>query len=340
MKQYLLVVLMVVFTAFGVIACSDSSSDDAADVDAGTGTGDALADAQSASTDALNISATALSQAFAQSGAGAGLIKAATLDTITGECSPSGSWTMDGTYDDDFTDGIWSYAFNIVYDACGEINGELSYEGDYTFSDDEFSYASVINGEIGGYGCVTTYDNLSYQYTYNSTTSEFAGVLGGGYTSVCDTYTVTCAFDDTDLFSTDDYLAACSSDGSDDTDDGSGAGLEFSGEIETFFSDNAGTYTVVATTREGNIGSAFTDGAAYDITVSADGTASVDTNSDVFELNFDDHGYYFEASDAETTFIWKDSDEQQIIMQDDGALGFVVGISNGTGIDYWDFAAE
>lgn len=157
-------------------------------VNVGEGTGNPANDAQTASTQALSVSTTALGLAFSEASNTSALVKGtrfATIETLTGDCTPEGTWTLDGNYDDDLSDGIWDYDFVIAYNDCGGVDGELSYAGQYTVTDDNFSYSSVINGEIGGYGCVTNYNDLSYLYTFNLSDSSFAGLINGSYDAVC-----------------------------------------------------------------------------------------------------------------------------------------------------------
>lgn len=354
MKRFTMTALLMTAMVIGLANCSSGSGSSSntgtntgattnESVEVGTGTGDTNADTQTTFNSAFSISQQALTTAFA-GGAPASLVKSnakfvTTIESQEYDCYNSGTFTFSGSYDAP-SDTLFNYDFTIGYNDCDGLNGSLDMTGDYSFTDDEYAYESSMNGTVGGNGCVISFDNFGYAFYYNFTTSVYSGNYNGSYSSECDGDVVECTFDNVSIYDYNAYYDSCTLNGEAISSDSSSTeeSLEYTSEIESFFTANHGVYNVVATARPGVTGTTFTDGQTYTATVLPDGMITLTTNSDDISMTFEADGHFFESSDTETTMVWKDANDSNITFQVQGStVSFVYteAVSE-TVFDSWD----
>lgn len=227
MKKLIATASLAALLAASVINCGSSGSGttttnttptSSTNTDAGTGTGNAATDSQTTVTDSLSVVGQAFATAFS-SGTTTNLSKpgaaySASVSQTSVACSETGSFDLTGTYDF-ATEDTYDYDFTMSLNNCNGLNGDIDYSGEYSWDNaGNFDYLYSIDGEIGGNGCVVTYNNLQYDYMY--TGGSFSAYFNGSFSSSCGSYTYSCTFNNVDLFGGDAYGTSCTTTGSDD----------------------------------------------------------------------------------------------------------------------------
>lgn len=143
----------------GMVACGDGNNNGggggSGDIDVGTGTGNASVDTQTTVSATQANTQTGVTQAVAASGSS---LKFTTINESTA-CSGGGTFVVSG----DVTPGspTASYDLDFDFEGCDLYDGSVSVTGEYGVDADSFLYNYSINGDVGGNGCLVTFDNFS-----------------------------------------------------------------------------------------------------------------------------------------------------------------------------------
>ncbi len=192
----------------GVMGCDSNGSSSTTTASAGTGTGvpatDTLTTQSSINTVSFSVAGQALAQAQANVSA---LTKSAAITAIEYDCTPSGTASITGDVSED-SENAFSMDLDIEFTDCGGLNGTLNETADLTITGSDLSYSFGLTGEVGGNGCVVTYDAFTLNIDFVS--SSLSYVVDGDLTSTCDGSTVTCSWNNVNVLTdSSTYAAGC-----------------------------------------------------------------------------------------------------------------------------------
>lgn len=178
---------------FGMVACGDGNGNGGGGgaIDPGTGTGNAQADTQS------NV---AVTQANAQTGiqqataSATSSMKFASVNITDVPCAGGGTFVVSG----DVTDGDpITFDLDMDLSGCTSMDGSISVVGSADVETPSIVYSYTINGDVGGNGCVVTFDNFAINVDIPDLTNFLNGLfsLDGAVGGVCTGGDATCNYD-------------------------------------------------------------------------------------------------------------------------------------------------
>lgn len=210
----ILALLLLNFSYCGGGSGGDSNDADGADFDVGVGTGNALDDTNNTISAAGSV-AGGFAIGSTEDG-GSTLVKAATNSiNETTDCEEGGEVTVNGTVK---TDNPATVSLAMDFNNCVSegvtLNGGLNFTAiiDVDSTNNITSLTFVLSGEVGGNGCLVTFEALTTDVSVVSGTDESTGTISGQATGDCgEAGTVTCDYGSgTDFNDSAALAAACS----------------------------------------------------------------------------------------------------------------------------------
>lgn len=255
-------------------------------VDAGTGTGDAATDSQTSNAAVLGLLQQALTDALSND-TSTRVVAPVSYITVNSSnaCQQGGTYTTTGDWDNDEANSSYTYQFDTTFNNCDGLNGTVTYSGGGQISGQDYMSTYTINGSIGGNGCVLAYNNFGYEISQISSVLSF--LYTGGFSATCGEFTYACNFNDTDATSGTAYSDNCTL-----TDNSTGTTA--TADANAFFSELAGTYNAIAEDMNlandvtPSVTTHFTDGAGYNIIVSANGSITFESDAGSVTFTYGD----------------------------------------------------
>lgn len=177
---------------------ASESSSDADVISTGTGTGDALTD----SVTALNLSSINLFETMPYALQGGYSISFDTEETITTrlfyqihDCQQSGNISLSGSFTS-ASDTTADFDFYVELGDCDGLDGLFSSLATYTVIGNAVEYTVLLNGQLGGQGCLTDFNDLIITYSEDASIGASNYTYTGTIMAACDNGTVICDFGD------------------------------------------------------------------------------------------------------------------------------------------------
>lgn len=180
----------------GMVACGDGNGGGGGNgtIDPGTGTGNAAADTQT------NVSITQSNAQAAIQAATQPLTSSLKFASVneTVNCAGGGTFIVSG----DVTDGDpINFNLDLDLDGCTSMDGSISVVGTADLTTPSILYTYTINGDVGGNGCVVTFDNFAVNVDIPDLTNFLNGLfnLDGAVAGECTGGNTTCTYDNLEV---------------------------------------------------------------------------------------------------------------------------------------------
>lgn len=203
----------VLFLLFILTACGNNEGSDPDNgSDIGTGSGDAIQDV----LDTFSSVRVTLRNPLI-------MLIAPTSVSQHVHCSSGGQANMGGTISGTSSEGTFALTGDFDYQSCDGLNGDATYEGIFFTSDDQRNFTGVFDGQVGGYGCLTTLAGTTYSFPLSSdidiieppTSGTIEGTLTADCTESAGDASVTCTWaSGTDVNNSAELSDGCTCSGS------------------------------------------------------------------------------------------------------------------------------
>lgn len=111
---------------------------------------------------------------------------------MTFACQTDGEFSLTMQSDSDVS--TFSFNSTMAFNNCDGINGTLTFSGNGSFSEENFTYNTFMNGDISTPTCSLVFDGLEQIISFSSS-QDYAFTIDGSIHGSCGEESFTCDFD-------------------------------------------------------------------------------------------------------------------------------------------------